>query len=100
MFPVLVTWVLHKHCTIRTDDDQRHLRHEYENASSLIIPNSHHSRCVDQGALCVDIGTTYSNTAQGTDVPTSTYFCSLVLTCANRDYTQSFYDQQMHTLLT
>jgi len=87
MFPVLVIWVMHKHCTIRTDDDQRNLRHEYEHASSLIIPNSDHSRCVDQGALCVDNGITRSNPAQGTNVPTSAYFCSLLLTCANGDHT-------------
>jgi len=52
MFPVLVIWVVHRHCTIRTDDDQRNLRHEYEHTSSLIIPNSDHSLAWTRG-LCV-----------------------------------------------
>jgi hypothetical protein len=81
-FPVLVILVVHKYCPIRKDDDRRNLRHEYEH-TSLIIPNSDHSRFVDQGAFYVDNGITRSNLAQGTDVPTSAYFCSLVLTICN-----------------
>ena len=42
---------------------------------------------MDQGALCVDNGITRSNTAQGTRVPMSACFCSLVLTCENGDLT-------------